>query len=183
MPPGRGRQPSAQPPPSLRPNSLRSCHIDTHREYARLVGCTPAGHSRMTCLGRVAAHCPWLDIARRWWSMLETDKTTVAAPQRLQQFASHGRGLIPGVVVAALVALAASWLSEHYHAPVMLFALLLGIAMNFVSAGCALPARYRFRVAHGVASGRRLARDAHHVRTAAVAGFRRARPDILSRWR
>ncbi len=66
--------------------------------------------------------------------MLETDKTTVVAAPRLQQFASHGRGLIPGVVVAALVALAASWLSEHYHAPVMLFALLLGIAMNFVSA-------------------------------------------------
>lgn len=38
-----------------------------------------------------------------------------------------------GLVVAGLVALAASWLSEHYHAPVMLFALLLGIAVNFLS--------------------------------------------------
>jgi uncharacterized integral membrane protein (TIGR00698 family) len=39
----------------------------------------------------------------------------------------------PGIIVAGLVALAASWLSEHYHAPVMLFALLLGIAVNFLS--------------------------------------------------
>jgi uncharacterized integral membrane protein (TIGR00698 family) len=32
-----------------------------------------------------------------------------------------------------LVALAASWLAEHYASPVMLFALLLGIAVNFLS--------------------------------------------------
>ena len=44
------------------------------------------------------------------------------------------REYVPGLVVAGLVALAASWLSEHYHAPVMLFALLLGIAVNFLSA-------------------------------------------------
>lgn len=43
------------------------------------------------------------------------------------------RELTPGIVIAALVALAASWLSEHYGAPVMLFALLLGIAVNFLS--------------------------------------------------
>ena len=43
------------------------------------------------------------------------------------------RGLVPGLVIAGLVALAASWLSEHYHAPVMLFALLLGISVNFLS--------------------------------------------------
>ena len=44
------------------------------------------------------------------------------------------RAHAPGLVVAGLVALAASWLAEHYHAPVMLFALLLGIAVNFLSA-------------------------------------------------
>jgi uncharacterized integral membrane protein (TIGR00698 family) len=43
------------------------------------------------------------------------------------------RRYIPGLVVAGLVALAASWLAEHYRAPVMLFALLLGIAVNFLS--------------------------------------------------
>ena len=43
------------------------------------------------------------------------------------------RRLVPGVVIAVLVALAASWLAEHYSTPVMLFALLLGIAVNFLS--------------------------------------------------
>jgi len=43
------------------------------------------------------------------------------------------RHLLPGMIIAVLVALAATWLSEHYRAPVMLFALLLGIAVNFLS--------------------------------------------------
>jgi uncharacterized integral membrane protein (TIGR00698 family) len=43
------------------------------------------------------------------------------------------RRLAPGLVIAVLVALAASWLAEHYSTPVMLFALLLGIAVNFLS--------------------------------------------------
>jgi len=43
------------------------------------------------------------------------------------------RDLMPGVAIAAMVALAASWLAEHYATPVMLFALLLGIAVNFLS--------------------------------------------------
>lgn len=43
------------------------------------------------------------------------------------------RSLGPGLVIAGLVALAASWLAEHYATPVMLLALLLGIAVNFAS--------------------------------------------------
>jgi uncharacterized integral membrane protein (TIGR00698 family) len=43
------------------------------------------------------------------------------------------RSLGPGLVIAGLVALAASWLAEHYATPVMLLALLLGIAVNFVA--------------------------------------------------
>lgn len=43
------------------------------------------------------------------------------------------RPLLPGLVIAGLVALAASWLAEHYATPVMLLALLLGIAVNFLS--------------------------------------------------
>jgi uncharacterized integral membrane protein (TIGR00698 family) len=43
------------------------------------------------------------------------------------------RGLGPGLVITGMVALAASWLAEHYSTPVMLFALLLGIAVNFLS--------------------------------------------------
>lgn len=39
----------------------------------------------------------------------------------------------PGVAVAFTVAAAAQFLSEHYGAPVMLFALLLGMALHFLS--------------------------------------------------
>jgi uncharacterized integral membrane protein (TIGR00698 family) len=42
--------------------------------------------------------------------------------------------LLPGFIASAVVATAASFLSEHYAAPVMLFALLLGMAMNNLSA-------------------------------------------------
>lgn len=48
------------------------------------------------------------------------------APQQL-------RTLFPGVLACIVVAAAATFLSEHYGAPVMLFALLLGMAMNFLS--------------------------------------------------
>ena len=44
------------------------------------------------------------------------------------------RGLFPGVLACGVVAAAATFLSQHYGAPVMLFALLLGMAMNFLSA-------------------------------------------------
>jgi len=43
------------------------------------------------------------------------------------------RALIPGILVAAIVAVAAQFLSEHYDVPAMLMALLLGIALNFLS--------------------------------------------------
>lgn len=43
------------------------------------------------------------------------------------------RTLAPGVVVSQIVGAAASFLSEHYAAPVMLFALLLGMALNFLA--------------------------------------------------
>ncbi|KQV82616.1 hypothetical protein ASD15_09155 [Massilia sp. Root351] len=46
---------------------------------------------------------------------------------------AHARHLGPGVLVSAMVAAAAAFLSGHYGAPVMLFALLLGMALNFLS--------------------------------------------------
>ena len=39
----------------------------------------------------------------------------------------------PGIAVAATVAIAATFLSVHYHASAMLFALLLGMALNFLA--------------------------------------------------
>jgi uncharacterized integral membrane protein (TIGR00698 family) len=47
---------------------------------------------------------------------------------------AYGRTLFPGVLASGVVAAAATFLSQHYGAPVMLFALLLGMAMNFLSA-------------------------------------------------
>lgn len=51
-----------------------------------------------------------------------------------QLWAMRVRALMPGLIACAVVGGAASFLSEHYGAPVMLFALLLGMAMNFLSA-------------------------------------------------
>ncbi|ETX28691.1 YeiH family protein [Roseivivax isoporae] len=41
--------------------------------------------------------------------------------------------LFPGIAVAGLVAVCAQFLSEHYGAPAMLMAILLGIALHFLS--------------------------------------------------
>ncbi len=49
-----------------------------------------------------------------------------ANPARIQK-------LFPGLLACGVVAAAATFLSEHYGAPVMLFALLLGTSMNFLT--------------------------------------------------
>lgn len=41
--------------------------------------------------------------------------------------------LLPGLAVAAVIAMASTFLSEHYGGPVMLFALLIGMAFHFLS--------------------------------------------------
>jgi len=54
---------------------------------------------------------------------------------------AHGLGvwpnrisaMMPGLIASGVVAVAATFLSDHYNAPVMLFALLLGLGMNFLS--------------------------------------------------
>jgi uncharacterized membrane protein YadS len=46
---------------------------------------------------------------------------------------AHGRRYVPGVLVSLIIAVAATFLSEHYGGPVMLFALLLGMAFYFLS--------------------------------------------------
>lgn len=62
------------------------------------------------------------------------------------------RAILPGLLVSLVIAAAASFLSEHYGAPVMLFALLLGMAMNFLSsdsrceAGIALASKHVLRI-------------------------------------
>lgn len=43
------------------------------------------------------------------------------------------RVIVPGLVATVVVALAATYLSDHYHAPPVIFALLLGMALNALS--------------------------------------------------
>ena len=43
------------------------------------------------------------------------------------------KALAPGVLISITVAMAAMFLADHYGAPVMLFALLLGMAFHFLS--------------------------------------------------
>jgi uncharacterized integral membrane protein (TIGR00698 family) len=53
-----------------------------------------------------------------------------ADPQRKNAL----REYMPGLIVVGIGAAAATWFSEHYGMPVILAGLLLGLAMNFVSA-------------------------------------------------
>lgn len=48
-------------------------------------------------------------------------------------FRARAAPLLPGILVAAIVAMASRFVSEHYGAPAMLLALLFGIALNFLS--------------------------------------------------
>lgn len=51
----------------------------------------------------------------------------------LQRRGQKCKLLLPGIVASVIVAASASFLSEHYGAPVMLMALLLGMALGFLS--------------------------------------------------
>lgn len=53
---------------------------------------------------------------------------------RLARLRAWGAPLIPGLMLAATIAAAAAFLGAHYGAPVMVFALLLGMAFNFLHA-------------------------------------------------
>ncbi len=46
---------------------------------------------------------------------------------------AYARTLFPGVLASVIVAIAAVFLNEHYGAPAMLFALLLGLSFKFLS--------------------------------------------------
>ncbi len=70
-------------------------------------------------------------LAFRSLDSLEGAPAWSAQPEGRPSLAARARRYAPGLIIAGLVALAAQWLSEHYGAPVMLFALLLGMAVNF----------------------------------------------------
>lgn len=53
----------------------------------------------------------------------------------LSRLGDRARPLLPGLLLSVTVASAAAFLGAHYAAPVMLFALLLGMAFNFLHDG------------------------------------------------
>ena len=52
---------------------------------------------------------------------------------KLAETIANARLFLPGLTLSATIALAAAYLSEHYGGPAMLFALLLGIAFNYLA--------------------------------------------------
>jgi uncharacterized integral membrane protein (TIGR00698 family) len=60
----------------------------------------------------------------------------------------HIKTKLPGVLISVIVGLAALFLSEHYGAPAMLFALLLGIAMSFLYEGTTCKEGIEFTACH-----------------------------------
>ncbi|MEL6585123.1 MAG: putative sulfate exporter family transporter [Pseudomonadota bacterium] len=77
------------------------------------------------------------------------DSMSALRPDALR---SQARTLGPGILVAAIVAVAAQFLASHYDTPAMLLALLLGIALAFLGtegktpAGIAFSAKMLLRV-------------------------------------
>ncbi|MEP6721579.1 MAG: putative sulfate exporter family transporter [Variovorax sp.] len=61
---------------------------------------------------------------------------------------ARSRAIFPGVMACVVVAAASTFLSQHYGAPVMLFALILGMAMNFLSGESACKPGIDFTARH-----------------------------------
>jgi uncharacterized integral membrane protein (TIGR00698 family) len=64
----------------------------------------------------------------------------LAEPQKQTPLVSY----LPGLVLVGVVALAATWLSEHYGPPAILMGLLLGLALNFVNSHKSLSSGLNF---------------------------------------
>lgn len=58
---------------------------------------------------------------------------TIATPSQFERLKSWLTAVAPGFAVSAVLAIAAQFMSEHYGAPAMLMALLLGIAFHFLA--------------------------------------------------
>lgn len=75
--------------------------------------------------------------ARNGYEGLMADISRFRAVTRLKSrvgsWFDSGRGLGPGILVCLTVAAAAQMLSDHYSAPQMLFALLLGVGFHFLA--------------------------------------------------
>ena len=88
--------------------------------------------------------------------MSEIAETKVTMVSRGLGALTAGQSYFSGVLVSLIIAIAATFLSEHYGGPVMLFALLLGMAFYFLSqegrcvAGIEFASKRILRVAVGL---------------------------------
>ncbi|MFD1611750.1 YeiH family protein [Sphingomonas tabacisoli] len=71
--------------------------------------------------------------------LLEVDATSATKRARPQLLT-----YLPGLGITGIAALAAAWLGDHYHAPLMLMGLLIGLAFNFLNADARLHAGLGF---------------------------------------
>ena len=60
-------------------------------------------------------------------------------PEKLKSFYVRARALAPGVGVSAMIAMAATFISDHHGGPTLLYALLVGIAFHFLKESAAGP--------------------------------------------
>ena len=92
-------------------------------------------------IGSVRGHCPrtmsdthWEPLApREHRNMQLMELSAYIERWRPGALRSAGSAIAPGVAATVIVALAATYLSDHYHAPPVIFALLLGMALNQLS--------------------------------------------------
>src|SRR5262245_953586 len=63
----------------------------------------------------------------------DQNRTTTMIAAHVIRWRERGHAVIPGLLASAVIAVAAAFLSQHYGVPVMLLALLLGMAFHFLS--------------------------------------------------
>jgi len=93
----------------------------------------------------------------------------------LVRFRARSAALLPGLMLAATIAAAAAFLATHYGAPAMLFALLLGMAFNFLyhegpcRAGVDFAAKFILRLGVGLLGMRIVLEDLAQIGVAGAA--------------
>ncbi len=70
----------------------------------------------------------WLRRELRGTGRASGESVTVLS----RMWRAHAERLLPGTLVCAVIALAATYLSEHYGGPQLLYALLIGLAFHFL---------------------------------------------------
>src|SRR5437667_5025540 len=76
-------------------------------------------------------------VQRNSWDTSHMELTSTINPRRMQ-------GILPGAVTALVIAFAATFVAEHYGGPQFLYALLFGMAFNFLASDAKTQAGIEF---------------------------------------